>query len=835
MNRNLLWKALFVLFVAAWSAWELYPLKSRNLIDEFERRAVSKDTNFTAIITAARSAEVENPLNTFQNLRQAIGTNDIARYFPGISTKGEKDPTVAVLHKLQRDAQGQIKLGLDLQGGTEFLVALDTSKLDTNKLSRAEERDFALSQAIEVLRKRVDKFGVAEPVLQPQGDDRILIQLPGLSEAQKQSARETIERAAYLEFRLVHPESQSLVPQGLSAPKHEVLQMKRRDPRTNVESVESYLVKKGAERGLTGAYVSQAMVVPDPISNQPQISLTFNNEGARIFADITRENVGRQLAIVLDGELQSAPVIQEPITGGSASISGQFTIREAYALANVLENPLETPVRIEQVSSVDPSLGKDSIRSGIQASVIGTCLVAGFMLVYYLFAGLVANVALILNILIMLGVLASIDTTLTLPGIAGIVLTIGMAVDANVLIFERMREEFDAGKSIRGAITAGYDKAFGTIFDSNVTTLISSIILIFFGTGPVQGFGMTLTVGLSVSMFTALVVTRLIFDFLVSRGMLKTVPMLRIIKQSHIDFLRWAKPAFVVSWTIVFVGVAWGIHRGKETLGVEFAGGDRSTLTFAQRVDEDKLREAVIKLQVGEPVIQYKKDLSGGELLQVTTAFNTGAKVQEALIQQFPEAKFAPAGVDNVGPTIGIQIVRSAVIAVLLSMFGILVYVAFRYEFSFAFGAVVALVHDVLMTVGWFCITGREFSAPMVAAILTIIGFSINDTIVICDRIREDLKLGLRGSFRDVINRALNQTLARTIITSLTVFLATAALYAFGGPVINDFAFTFLVGIITGTFSSVYISSSLVLWWNRGERPRMTTTVTLDQPAPART
>jgi SecD/SecF fusion protein len=494
---------------------------------------------------------------------------------------------------------------------------------------------------------------------------------------------------------------------------------------------------------------------------------------------------------------------------------------------------------------VDPSLGKDSIRSGIQAAIIGTIAVAIFMAVYYLFAGLVANFALLLNIVVLMGVMCSVGTTLTLPGIAGIVLTIGMAVDANVLIFERIREELAAGKSMRGAVVAGYDKAFGTIFDSNLTTLISSVILIFMGTGPVKGFGVTLTIGVSVSMFTALVVTRLIFDWLLARGWLKSLKMLQIVHGTRIDFLRWAKPAFAASWLLILLGNSWGLHRGADVLGYEFAGGDSMTLSFdpAHKVSQDKLRGVISKLGVGDVMIQYQKDLvSDKENLRVTTrAIEKGGQlvdssklVEEALKSNFKEANFNVIGLDKVGPTVGKEIQKTAVVAMLLAMFGILVYVAFRYELSFAVGAVIAIIHDIFMTLGWFFLSGRELSAPMVAAILTIIGFSINDTIVIFDRIREDLKLGVRGTFKDVINQALNQTLSRTIITSGTVFLATLSLFVFGGGVINDFAFTFLVGILTGTYSSIYIASALVLWWHKGQRPKTGATVVLEGTATAR-
>ena len=831
MKRNLFWKSLLILFVVGWSLWELYPLTPRNLIDEFDNRADKRDATFTNILQQARQADQASPGRAYQNLVAAIGSHNLTNFFTSIKVAGESDPNRAILHQLQLDSAGKIKLGLDLQGGTSFLVSLET-----NSLEKASAQQTALAQAVEVMRKRVDKFGVAEPLIQPVGDNRILIQLPGLSEAEKTVAKSTIQKAAFLEFRLVHPESSDLLRQDMSAPGHERLQLVRKDRRTGEQSVQYYLVKKKAEKGLTGSFVKRAFPDLDAATGQAKIILEFNDAGAALFADVTTESVGRQLAIVLDGALYSAPVIQEPIRGGTASITGDFDVAEAYALANVLENPLQAPVRLESEYSVEPSLGKDSIRSGIKSALIGTFAVACFMLVYYLFAGLVANVALMLNIIILLGVMCSIGTVLTLPGIAGIVLTIGMAVDANVLIFERIREESQSGKSMRGALTSGYDKAFGTIFDSNLTTLIASTILIFMGTGPIKGFGVTLTIGVTASMFTSLVVTRLVFDFLLARGWLKSLPMLHLIRGSRIDFLSVTKVAFALSWALVVIGVGYGFYRGKGALGVDFAGGDRMTLEFSKKVEDvSQIRSVITKLNVGEPLIQPQKDLvTGSERLQVTAGFNSTEKVVAALKEAFPQAEFHLIESFNVGPSMGQQILKTAIISTLLALFGILIYVAMRYEFSFAIGAVVAVIHDVLMTLGWFCLTGREFSSPMVAAILTIIGFSINDTIVIFDRIREDLKLGVRGSFRDVMNVALNQTLSRTIITSGTVFLATSSLFLFGGPVINDFAFTFLIGILTGTYSSIYIACAFVLWWHKGERPKASSQVAMDNTVAAR-
>lgn len=838
MKQNNFWKWVLVLFVLTWAIYQMVPLTPRNLIDAFQENAARTDTNFTAIVTRARALEKDQPGRTFGNLREAIGTNDITKYFPSIKVAHEKDPTRAILNRVQKNSAGKIKLGLDLQGGMEFVVELKTEKGagGTNAVANANDRGAVLEQAIEVLRKRVDRFGVAEPIIQPAGENRIRIQLPGLSEAETQTAIETIKKAAFLEFRLVHPESDQLLRQGLGAPGYEKLVMKR----TNKDGKESFtevLVKKKAEMGLTGKFVTHAGVTRDPMSGEPVITMRFDSKGADLFGEITKNNVGHQLAIVLDGELYSAPNINEPIRGGNAQISGSFDIREAFALANVLMNPLDAPLDIVEQHGVDPSLGKDSIQSGINASIIGVILVVLFMLVYYMLSGVIANVALLLNIVILIGALCGMGTTLTLPGIAGIVLTVGMAVDANVLIYERIREELAAGKSLRGALAAGYDKAFGTIFDSNLTTLIASVILIFMGTGSVKGFGVTLTIGVTISMFTALMVTRIIFDALLNRGMIKGLPMLHFIRGAHFDFMKIAKLAFASSWLLIIVGVGYGLYRGHDVMGIDFAGGDSITLNYSQYVDGQQIRKALSETdaKLADSSIQYQSTPGTTQKrLQVTVPPDKGPQVEQILQSKFPAAKFTRVGIDRVGPIVGREILKSAILSSILAMFGILVYVAMRYEFSFAVGAVLAIVHDVLMTLGVYFLTGRQLNATVVAAILTIIGFSINDTIVIFDRIREDLKLGMRGSFREIMNRALNQTLSRTIITSGTVFLATFSLYIFGGGAINDFAFTFLVGIVTGTYSSIYIASALVLWWHKGERPSLASPVVMDNTVTAR-
>ncbi|MFM1767846.1 MAG: hypothetical protein RJA22_375 [Verrucomicrobiota bacterium] len=843
MQRKYFWQLVLVLIALAFSILSMVPPTSRDLVQEFKDRARNRDAAFTNILEVAQRMQATNATRIYGNLRDAIGTNNIAAYFPNINVSAVKNPTAHILNRLQRDAAGKIRLGLDLQGGTSFLLRMDVAQLGTNF-----DRGAALSHGVEVVRRRVDSLGLSEPVIQPAGEDAILVQLPGISESEKQRARELLQKSAFLEFRMVHPESDALVAADIIEPGYQRLDMEttRRVNGREVKGKETLMVKRGPERGLTGQYLSRAYLTRDQFSNKPEIGFELNDEGGRLFAEVTREWQPKgdrkyRLAIVLDGELYSAPVIQGVIPGGRGVIQGDFDVKEALDLVNVLQNPLQAPLRIEDERSVEPSLGRDSIRSGVVASVYGTIGVAAFMLLFYFFGGAVANLALLLNVVLTVGAMCAFSATFTLPGIAGLVLSIGMAVDANVLIFERIREELAAGKPLKAALQAGYSRAFGTILDSNLTTLISAVILAYLGTGPVKGFGVTLCIGVAASLFTALVVTRLIFEFLISRGILRSLSMLPVVKLTRIDFMAWTRPAFVLSALIIIGGVGYGTFvRGSKMMGVDFLGGDSISFEFKQAVGVDKLREAVGRLAIGDATIQYQKTIATGkETLQVLSAYNTGQKVEEALKREFPQAGFSVVGTDRVGPTVGTAIKASAIKACLLALFGILVYVAFRYEFSFAVAAVVATLHDVLFTLGVFALAGFELNATSVAAFLTIIGYSVNDKIVILDRIREDLKLGVHGSFRELINLALNQTLSRTLITGGSVILATLALYIFGGGVINDFAFTFLVGIVAGTYSSIFIACAVVLRWHKGQRPRIGSGVTVEAgtvrttPAPA--
>ncbi len=661
MKQNNRWRFILVILIVVWSLYEIYPPTSRDLVQEFSSRAENTDAAFTNILQRLAPLDAARPDREFANLSDAIGTNNIQNYFPFISAKNELYPATFILNQLQRDASGKIKLGLDLQGGTSFLVAMDTNALanaqndnDTNHVAHAPDVSGALSQAVEVLRKRVDQFGVAEPVIQPAGGNEILIQLPGLSQSVKESAKEQIQKAAYLEFRMVKEDSDQIIHNGEPIPPGYEL-LKRVEPQVSgPPQITQVIVKKRAEPGLAGDIVVNAGWSRDNLGN-PLINFELTKDGGLRFAEVTRDNIGQRLAIVLDGELYSAPTIQGAIETGNGQITGHFTDQEAAALANVLQNPLRAPLSIISSEDVDPTLGKDSIRSGVMASIYAVIFVSLFMLCYYWIAGIAANIALVTNIIILMGVMCSVGTTLTLPGIAGIVLTVGMAVDANVLIYERLREELAKGKSLRGAIAAGYARAFGTIFDSHVTTLISSVILIFMGTGPIKGFGVTLTIGVAASLFTSLVVTRLIFNFLLDRNILKSLPMMHIIKSAKVNFMKLATPLFILTWTFIVIALAYGIiGRGEKLFGIDFLGGDSTTFSYKQEVGVDQIRAALTATGEKDPQIQYQKDVSGGtKTLRVTTSSGSAQKVQQTLEEKFPPAKLIPLGTKTVGATVG--------------------------------------------------------------------------------------------------------------------------------------------------------------------------------------
>jgi SecD/SecF fusion protein len=544
------------------------------------------------------------------------------------------------------------------------------------------------------------------------------------------------------------------------------------------------------------------------------VGLNFDTEGAKIFGNITQTHTNHRFAVVLDGVIQSAPNIKEPIYGGSARISGSFGEQEARSLASVLENPLQTPVRIEEERSVSPTLGLDSIRSSIIAGLIGLALTLVCVMIYYKFAGLIANLALLINIILLIGALTMFNFVLTLPGIAGIILTIGIAVDASVLIYERLREELALGKSLKIAVQSAYDKAFSSIFDANVTTLITAAILFWKASGPVKGFAISLSLGILASLFTALIVGRNALSWFVDTGKVKRISMLHLISSHNFNFLGKGFIACMCSLALIIAGATAFYVRGDRNFGVDFRGGDLLTLSSTQPVSVKEVRDALEPIHLGEALIQQSSQ-GGKNYITIRSAINTSEVIQKQVATTLPQAQFKVEQAERVGALVGGELAKTSLWALALGILGILVFVTFRFELSFAVGAIVAVLHDVIITVGVFSLLGRELTLTMVGAVLTIAGYSINDTIVVYDRIREGLASGRRGSIEQIMNDSINQTLSRTILTSTVTLIPILCLFFFGGPVLRDFALAIIVGVVVGTYSSIFIAAPIVLWWTR--------------------
>jgi SecD/SecF fusion protein len=696
----------------------------------------------------------------------------------------------------------KIKPGLDLRGGTQFLLELAGST-----------GQGTLDQAVEVIRKRVDSVGVAEPVIQPVGQNRIIVQIPGVSEADKASYRRQLERVAKLEFTLVHERSDELVGDGKTKPQipidSQLLMLRDRQPNGTVKEF-PIVVKRRTE--ISGKSVANAFRSVDQLGRAVVI-IEFNPEGRKKFGNLTEQNIGRRLAVILDGEVYSAPVIRSAIYGSCEISGGNMSSVEAEELASVLKNPLENPVSIIDERGVDPSLGASSVQSGFRAGWVSLVAVGLFVLLYYRWLGLVSVFGLALNILILLGLLAQFGFTLTLPGLAGLILTIGIGVDANVLVFERIREELVHHRTALEAVGSGFQRAFSSILDANVTTVIAAAILFWQGSGPVQGFATVLCLGIFSSMFAALIISRTGAEWLAEKGGRGSLHMMRLFENCKINFLGFRGPAFILSGLLLGAGLVTVVIKGEKVLGVDFTGGDLVTFSFQEKVDDGKIRSSLGSMA---EVVQYQRSPVGGqEVLSLRTAFGMGEKAGETLAKDFPQAKFQQLQLDKVAGVVGNELKQKALIALILGMIAIFFYTTWRFETSFAIGAIVALLHDVLISLGIFALLGRELSLPMVGAILAVAGYSINDTIVIFDRIREFFRGGVGADRAEVMNLAINQTLSRTLLTSGTTFLAVLVLFLLGGRVINDFSLILLIGIVVGTYSSIFIASPIVLLFGR--------------------
>ncbi|MEE9369489.1 MAG: protein translocase subunit SecD [Pontiella sp.] len=793
----------------------------------------------------------------------------------------------------------KVKLGLDLRGGSSFVVEVDAedvakkmvedetaTSIDSIKDSELKDRIKKVQEiAVETIRNRIDVLGTSEPEIYPEGDARIVIRIPGADAETRAEAKSQILSDAVLSFKMVHPESAAWVSEVLSAGQipsgfkiggqdgSGVYFIRDRAAMADDQLDRAFYEKlkrfggKHADymlmadrlqdgstiyrpefierrRQMGGDTISNAFVTYDQMTGLPSISLEFDNVGKKEFGRVTESNsprddgTYRRMAIILDDTLYSAPRINEAIYSGRAEISGSFTVVEARRLVNVLRaGALPGRVNIVEERTVAPTLGHDSINSGVKAIMYGGAAVLLFMGIFYLVPGMVANLSLVFVLLLLpvgmmvssgfLGVISgSLEggsvslPTLTLYGIAGIVLTIGMAVDANVLIFERMREEWRVGKSVAGSINAGYNKAFSTILDANVTTLLTAIILFWQGSGPIRGFAVTLSAGILVSMFIVLVMTRLFFNSMADANVLKSIKMMSIpfLQNAKVNFLGMRKVAGIIS-LLVILGT-WGIfiQKGDANFGVDFTGGSVITFEFDEKQDIEIVRGALADAGFATANIAYQADLSGNEFLEVKVGAS-GEESEPALVavKTLP-GNYQDVKNDSVGSQIGAELKSKGIKAIIFALIGIVIYISIRFEFAFAMGAITAVAHDVLITIGIFCALGNELSMPIIAALLTIVGYSVNDTIVVFDRIREDLKLVKGKSYKEIANLSINQTLSRTVLTSVTTLLTVVMLLVFGGGAVKDFALALFIGILVGTYSSIFVATPVVLLWHKEEK-----------------
>lgn len=740
-------------------------------------------------------------------LAQGIGsliTTNGASISVELTDQSQFDQARQVLAPLERHIEGGL-----FQAGTipETQITTSGGRIQIRLTDEAvSSRMSALvSQSLEVIRSRIDEVGTTEPIIQRQGDSRILVQVPGFGDSER--LKDLISQTARLTFHLVYPSMTAAQAeiQGLPAGTMIV---------PSTDGIDELLYEDVA---IGGEQLIDAQPAFDQ-NGRAVVSFRFNTQGALTFGEITSRNVQRRFAIVLDDQVITAPVIQQPITGGTGQISGSFTPDSASDLAVLLRaGALPATLDVIEERTVGPSLGADSINAGITAGVIATIGVIIFMFAAYGIFGLFANVALLLNITMMLAVLSALGATLTLPGIAGIVLTIGVAVDSNVIIFERIREEFAAGRSAAQSIAAGFKRAMLTVVDANLTTLIAAVVLFFLGSGPVQGFAVTLAIGVVTTMFTAYTVTQLFVQgwYRWRRPKILRVNILEKILplEPKIPFMKWRIPALVVSGLLTVGAIASPFLTGLN-LGIDFTGGTAIELQAREgEADIADLRERLSALNLGE--VQVQEFGSPQDVLIRIGVQEGGDTVQQQAINQVISAvtaDYEDRRTEAVSGTVSGELATAGIIGIVVAIIGIVIYIWLRFEWQFGVGAMAALIHDAVMTLGLFALFQLEFNLTSIAAILTVIGYSLNDTVVIYDRVRENLSKYKRVSLREIVDMSLNQTLARTILTGGTSALALIALVIFGGEVIRDFTIAMAWGVFVGTYSSLFISAPILLY-----------------------
>ncbi|WP_309398682.1 protein translocase subunit SecD [Cerasicoccus maritimus] len=867
MKNSIIWKLILTAVIMAWAVLSLFPVNDTDFRDYIIAEPVTNKAEFDKLVAEADTKVTEN-YAFVAALRDTANEQQInlhEEFFPYV--KMVREPNLVRGNKIITDylydqSRGKLHRGLDLAGGVSLVLSIDAEADPNAQNSRLEK-------AVEIISDRVNGLGLAEPVIRPLPPNRIEVQLPGVNLQQNPELVVNLVKAARLDFRTSHrylqPTAQDAIgdlkslplnpgqPDGPTA-MYEVMGDESTNAKTGEVTVSKLWVKKIPEAH--GDIIEEAYI--DMSTGSPKVGFVTTGEGAEIMGNMTQRIVDEDartrttelLVVVLDGELESAATVQSRISR-NGQITGNYSQDEVVQLVSALNNPLEFDLVVDQMQEIGPSLAKDAQSASINAAIYGAVAVVLFMALYYLFSGVVAVISVLLSLLIVLGSLAGAGATLSLPGIAALVLTMGMAVDANILIFERIREELLVGKNVKTALKTGYDKALSTIVDANVTTMITALILFTLGVGPVKGFGLTLAIGIGASVFAALIISRALLEILVHGGIAKKViPNFNLQKSlgaRSLNFLGKRVPAFICSWALVLAGLVAIFMTKGDILGIDFRGGAEVVFEFDESAKGDlqiaAIEEMAVAQDLGEVIPVFQSEIGQGiERLRIQVDGEDGRTdaVVAAMYETFPNA--FPRGADGelvegvgkvsenvIGAAVSDQIVFNAIESIAFALIGILLYVALRFEIGYGVGAVVATIHDVLMSIGMFVILGQffgigsgQFTAPMVAAILMIVGYSINDTIVVFDRIREELELNPSMKLFDVVNLAISRTLSRTLLTSLTTFVAALSLFIFGVGVVTDFALVFLIGIVTGTFSSIFIASPVFFAWHKGDRKHVT-------------
>ena len=846
MKASLKWKIGLLLFLFVFGAMTVLPSFYKNvpawwhkyLAPQGLRLGLDLQGGMHLVLKVDLDKAIENTLSlAAQEVKEALAEKQITlvRINAGAPrTMNFTLPNTSALATVQEVVNGQfpnldIKVQAEEGSFPRITLALKSETIDFINKN-------AVNQSLEIIRNRIDQFGVAEPIIIRQGDDEIVVQLPGVKDPER--ALSLIGQTAQLEFKLVDDspgvDLDTLLRQAVESGKWrrdddsvklnlalqgklpagtEICFEKEVDPQTKAQHKVPMLLKTPVL--MTGDMVKDAQVRLGGTFNEPHVTLDLNARGAKVFGQLTERNVNRRLAIVLDKNVKSAPVIREKILGGSAQISGNFTYEEASDLAIVLRaGALPAPVSIVQNLTVGASLGHDSIQQGLLSGLFGTLLVIAFMLYVYRISGVIANIAMILNIILLLCGLAMMGGTLTLPGIAGIILSIGMAVDSNVLIFERMREEFAIGKSVKSGVESGFEMALSTVVDAQVTTLITAMALFLFGTGPIKGFAVTLSLGIGFNLFTTLFGTRVAYDVMHAKQWLKPLKFAKLIGATNINFMGLRKFAFTFSGILVLIGLVATVQifRGHANLGVDFSGG---TLLQFQAVEPFALEDvrqlmktndlADLDLQEGNNnrlIVKLKKSEK--------VVSNVPDRVKALLNQSMSAQKFTEENRAEIGSSVSGSLRDKAAQAIVISLIGVRIYLAIRFDFRFGVAAAAATFHDLLAVIGICYLLNMEITLLIVTALLTLAGYSLNDTVVVFDRIREHRHKTPDKNLVEIINQSVNETLSRTLATSFTVFLTLVALYFFGGAVIHDFSFSLLFGVVFGTYSSIFVASPLL-------------------------